>query len=555
MKKLLRFTLVSLLAVFCGTAFAADPYKVLTFPDDNNENNKVGAYNKEWTAMMGSDSWTITSFNNNNWNNWTYIRCGWKTEATVASIATDFAIDQPVSTVVVTFDKLSSVNQINSISLVMASDADFTDVVETVSAPNMEAGDMAFNIAVPKANCYYKLVVDCQKTSSNGTVQISKLAYYKSGDNPDIVDISNTPETAYTVEKAHELIYAGEGLATSVYVKGVITGVGEFNSQYGQVTYYINDADGVEDDLEIYGGLYLGGEKFTSADQIKEGDEVIVYGQLQDYNGKHEMNYGNYIYSLNGKTEPDEPVVDVVECENIAAVKAQKAGTLVSLTLKDAQVVYVNSYTSGDYTNVEYFVRDASGAIDFYNTGLELKTNDVLNGVVVFEYSPYNEMPELVKTDETNSDNLTVTAGEEAQPVEFTDIAELQTDKYLCDFVKIKGAMVTSEKDGDYTNYYAVDVNDSKVMLYDKFKLSVTLPTDGEKYDITGIMGTANLSGEIVNELFLLDVENSVPSGIDNVIVEDEFDENAPVYNLAGQRVSKDAKGIVIQNGKKFVRK
>jgi len=30
---------------------------------------------------------------------------------------------------------------------------------------------------------------------------------------------------------------------------------------------------------------------------------------------------------------------------------------------------------------------------------------------------------------------------------------------------------------------------------------------------------------------------------------------NAPVYNLAGQRVSKDAKGILIQNGRKFIRK
>ena len=43
-------------------------------------------------------------------------------------------------------------------------------------------------------------------------------------------------------------------------------------------------------------------------------------------------------------------------------------------------------------------------------------------------------------------------------------------------------------------------------------------------------------------------------SGIDNVTVE-ELDENAPMYNLAGQRVSKDAKGIVIQNGKKYIRR
>ncbi len=50
-------------------------------------------------------------------------------------------------------------------------------------------------------------------------------------------------------------------------------------------------------------------------------------------------------------------------------------------------------------------------------------------------------------------------------------------------------------------------------------------------------------------------VKDETGAGINNVTVDEEFDENAPVYNLAGQRVSKDAKGIVIQNGKKFIRK
>lgn len=35
----------------------------------------------------------------------------------------------------------------------------------------------------------------------------------------------------------------------------------------------------------------------------------------------------------------------------------------------------------------------------------------------------------------------------------------------------------------------------------------------------------------------------------------DKTNANAPIYNLAGQRVSKDAKGILIQNGRKFIRK
>jgi hypothetical protein len=31
-------------------------------------------------------------------------------------------------------------------------------------------------------------------------------------------------------------------------------------------------------------------------------------------------------------------------------------------------------------------------------------------------------------------------------------------------------------------------------------------------------------------------------------------DANAPVYNLAGQKVNKNFKGVVIQNGKKMVK-
>ena len=41
---------------------------------------------------------------------------------------------------------------------------------------------------------------------------------------------------------------------------------------------------------------------FTSTDQLRLGDEVIVYGNILNYSGTMEMNSGNYIYSLNGVT-------------------------------------------------------------------------------------------------------------------------------------------------------------------------------------------------------------------------------------------------------------
>ncbi len=43
-------------------------------------------------------------------------------------------------------------------------------------------------------------------------------------------------------------------------------------------------------------------------------------------------------------------------------------------------------------------------------------------------------------------------------------------------------------------------------------------------------------------------------TGIDAVNA-DMIDENAPMFNTAGQRVQKSFKGVVIQNGKKFIKK
>lgn len=120
------------------------------------------------------------------------------------------------------------------------------------------------------------------------------------------VHIANTPETAYTVAKAHELIDADQALNEAVYVKGIISQIDEVSTQYGNATYYISDNGETEGQLEVYRGYSLEGEKFTSEDEIKLGDEVIVYGKLVNYVkdgvGTHEFTTGSKIYSLNGVT-------------------------------------------------------------------------------------------------------------------------------------------------------------------------------------------------------------------------------------------------------------
>ena len=155
---------------------------ILTFPDENKENNKTNTYTSKWTAKSGEYTWEINSFNNNTWNSWTYIRCGSKSAATVATIATATPIPNKVTKVIVTFDKISAPDKIKSASLIVASDAEYATVLETVpmTLENASAVAKEYVVSSPAEGAYYKLVFDMDKTSSNGTIQISKIEYVRS---------------------------------------------------------------------------------------------------------------------------------------------------------------------------------------------------------------------------------------------------------------------------------------------------------------------------------------------------------------------------------------
>lgn len=77
---------------------------------------------------------------------------------------------------------------------------------------------------------------------------------------------------------------------------------------------------------------------------------------------------------------------------------------------------------------------------------------------------------------------------------------------------------------------------------------------DGEQYgkddiEVTKIVVTkVYLTNKTVEEL-------NTGTNISSAVVASKVNANAPIYNLAGQKVSKSYKGVVIQNGKKFVQK
>ena len=146
---------------------------VLTFPDDNQKNNGVGSYTDTWTAIKDGHEWTISNFNNNRWN-WTYIKAGRKSDPSVATITTHFA--EQITKVVVTVDEVTA-EKINSFKLIVATDEKFANIVETVVAQKIAAGEIEFVVTAPAANLYYKIEIDCPVAGTNGIIQISKVTY------------------------------------------------------------------------------------------------------------------------------------------------------------------------------------------------------------------------------------------------------------------------------------------------------------------------------------------------------------------------------------------
>ena len=163
-------------------------------------------------------------------------------------------------------------------------------------------------------------------------------------------------------------------------------------------------------------------------------------------------------------------------------------------------------------------------------------------------------MPELVKTDATNGEGLTVTDGAAVVPTRLT-VADLADEEHLCDLVEVANVHFSTEKSGNYTNNYILSADGAdKVMIYNKFKLDgFTIPAadDSKSYTVVGILGSAKLSGSIVMELFpTMTIENATAGIAD---VKANVEANGVIYNLAGQRMAKLQKGLNIVNGKKLL--
>lgn len=189
MTKHLRLIMLSLLAMICmgGYSQSDELYKTLSFPDEKQDVSSVSSYEKDWTATIGTDTWTISNFNNNNWKGWSSIKCGRDGYNSTASIATDTDLGAAITKVVVEYGTVSNAKNIKACYLQVASDANFQNIIErkTTTQLTTKTTETVFIITEPAVGRYFKVVYELTKASKNGFVEIKNVKYFTKSDKTD----------------------------------------------------------------------------------------------------------------------------------------------------------------------------------------------------------------------------------------------------------------------------------------------------------------------------------------------------------------------------------
>lgn len=416
-----------------------------------------------------------------------------------------------------------------------------------------------------------------------------------------------TETNPYTVSDINALFAAGKTLS-EVYIKGVISKIQQVNTNYGNANYYISDDGTTDNQLYVFRGLYLNNEKFTSADQIAVGDEVIVLGSLTTYNNAPEVNSGNYLTFLKHTS------VTVEEMTVTQAIKELDKEDYTKNLVKITGIISRIDEISTSYGNAIYYISDdgtTESQLEVYHGyGLDgakfTSTSDLHVGdkVVVQGYlTIYNNTKEVNQNSTILSlecphvevavsavgyaslyygtTALVVPEGVKAYTYSGVSDGKLQTGKVyeVGAIIPMSTGVVIEAAEGSYffakTDAEGEKVTDNLLKGTDDEELTtggdvyyqLSLNADEEEGSIGFYYGADNgeaftngahkaylpLTKSQAANVLGFRFDGSIETGIGNVTT-DEATTHRAIYDIQGRRVHSLNKGIYIVNSKKIIK-
>lgn len=161
---------------------------------------------------------------------------------------------------------------------------------------------------------------------------------------------TGTAADPFNVAGAVKYIEDGGSESELKYVKGKVVSIEKFDASYGSMIYYISDDGTSTNQFKVFNG-YAGPNrtKFSGADALKAGDEVVICGNLIVYNGTKEFQTGNYIVTLNGEGGTDTP--------DTPSGEAKGTGTEADPFNSVAANNLAASLESGKVSDKEYYIK------------------------------------------------------------------------------------------------------------------------------------------------------------------------------------------------------
>lgn len=222
---------------------------------------------------------------------------------------------------------------------------------------------------------------------------------------------TGTAADPFNVAGVVKYIDEGGSAETEVYVKGKVVSVeqGSWKADYGSLKYYISEDGTPTNQFYVFNG-YAGPNrtKFSGEDALKQGDEVIICGKVDVYNGTKEFLANNYIVSLNGvggATTPDTPTDGYIN-----ETFSKSFGTFTLKNIKGTPWV-IDSYgyaKATGYENVSKVTTPSESYLVSKAIDLSTSKGATLKFSYILRYTTFNGVPtEGVKNQVLITENYT----------------------------------------------------------------------------------------------------------------------------------------------------
>ncbi len=426
-----------------------------------------------------------------------------------------------------------------------------------------------------------------------------QAAVYDTTAIPTTIEI---PEGAITVSQAREIcagLESEQSTDTHYYVHGWIKKLHGGNADaitgsYHNAQFYMAENRMVDDkgaviyDKDDFYAFHVKGpdnSNITDVEAIKEGDYVVLYCKLTNYNGTYETpnNSGSYVYaSTNPNLKGAQPITDAVDVTVAQAIeKAKNKETVnVRLTVTVVEVKTAKDNVPSKYTNINMTVKDATGKIDcFYTNYLENKPFTsadqippvgseikVVGPLILFKDSvpevSYGYIEEIIKvgdgggdiiTDATELSNVAeaiakAQAGATGNFKLTAEVKEIKTDKNKVPGTYTNIDMIVKDETGEIT-CFRTNYIDNK-----PFSATEQVPPVGTKLIVVGPLTMFQTTPEFDHPYIveILEIgqgepplEGDVTLKIENSIGDWTFSESKPeYYGNGGLKMNKEGMAL-----------